>query len=71
LLSDRGVQVQGFLVSRPLPAAKVPAFVHNSKQFLEDMLIAAPMPEQDIDSTGARSVRAIRTAALRAVRSEK
>jgi diguanylate cyclase (GGDEF)-like protein len=70
LLADRGVQVQGFLVSRPLVAAKVPAFVDNSRQILEDLLIAAPMPEQDIDSTGARSVRAIRKAALKAVRRE-
>jgi diguanylate cyclase (GGDEF)-like protein len=71
LLSDRGVQVQGFLVSRPLTAAKVPAFIEGSRQFLEDLLIAAPMPEQDIDSTGARSVRALRTAALRAGRNDK
>jgi diguanylate cyclase (GGDEF)-like protein len=70
LLSDRGVQVQGFLVSRPLAAAKVPNFVCSSRQHLEDLLITAPMPEQDIDSTGARSVRAIRTAALRAGRKE-
>ena len=71
LLSDRGVQVQGFLVSRPLAAAKVPAFITASQQFLEELLLAAPMPEQDIDSTGARSVRAIRTAALRAARSRE
>jgi EAL domain-containing protein (putative c-di-GMP-specific phosphodiesterase class I) len=70
LLADRGVQVQGFLVSRPLHASKVPAFLASSRQFLEDLLIVAPMPEQDIDSTGARSVRAIRTAALRAARRE-
>jgi diguanylate cyclase (GGDEF)-like protein len=70
LLADRGVQVQGFLVSRPLHASKVPAFVCGSRQHLEDLLMAAPMPEQDIDSTGARSVRALRTAALRAGRRE-
>lgn len=68
LLADRGVQVQGFLVSRPLQAAKIPAFIATSKPFLEELLLAAPMPEQDIDSTGARSVRALRTAALRAGR---
>jgi len=68
LLSDRGVQVQGFLVARPLTAAKVPGFISNSRQFLEDLLIAAPMPEQDIDSSGMRSVRALRTAALKAGR---
>ncbi len=71
LLADRGVQVQGFLVSRPLPAAKVPAFVSGSRQLLEDLLLAAPMPEQDIDSTGTRSVRALRTAALRAGRTKE
>ena len=68
LLADRGVQVQGFLVSRPLPTSKVPSFVTASKRHLEDLLVSAPMPEQDIDSTGARSVRALRTAALRAGR---
>ena len=71
LLSDRGVQVQGFLVSRPLTANKVPAFINASQQFLEELLIAAPMPEQDIDSTGTRSVRAIRTAALRSARGKE
>jgi diguanylate cyclase (GGDEF)-like protein len=70
LLSDRGVQVQGFLVSRPLTTAKVPGFIASSRQLLEDLLIAAPLPEQDIDSTGARSVRAIRTAVLRAARAK-
>ncbi|HVF18162.1 MAG TPA: EAL domain-containing protein, partial [Steroidobacteraceae bacterium] len=70
LLADRGVQVQGFLVSRPLRAANVPSFVAGSRQLLEDLLVTAPMPEQDIDSTGARSVRALRTAALRVVRKE-
>jgi diguanylate cyclase (GGDEF)-like protein len=70
LLADRGVQVQGFLVSRPLSAVKVPNFVCGSRQLLEDLLVTAPMPEQDIDSTGARSVRALRTAALRVVRKE-
>jgi diguanylate cyclase (GGDEF)-like protein len=70
LLADRGVQVQGFLVARPLHASKVSGFVCSSRQHLEDLLMAAPMPEQDIDSTGARSVRALRTAALRAGRRE-
>jgi diguanylate cyclase (GGDEF)-like protein len=70
LLADRGVQVQGFLVSRPLRAANVPSFVCGSRQLLEDLLVTAPMPEQDIDSTGARSVRALRTAALRIARKE-
>lgn len=68
LLSDRGVHIQGFLMSRPLAAAKVPDFIQGSRKMIEDLLIAAPMPEQDIDSTGARSVRALRTTALRAGR---
>jgi diguanylate cyclase (GGDEF)-like protein len=65
LLSDRGVYVQGFLVSRPLRAEKVPELIARSSQLLAELLIAAPMPEQDIDSTGARSVRALRRAALK------
>ncbi|HEY8538760.1 MAG TPA: EAL domain-containing protein, partial [Steroidobacteraceae bacterium] len=70
LLSDRGLHVQGFLVSRPLPAEQIPAFIARAPRVLEELLIAAPLPEQDIDSTGARSVRALRRAALKVSRGQ-
>lgn len=69
LLADRGVQVQGFLVSRPLAMAKIPAFVEASSQHLTELLRATPSLEQSIESTG--SVRALRTAMLRGSRSGK
>src|SRR4029453_271763 len=34
-LMDRGVQIQGYLVSRPLKAATVPAFLTESGRHLE------------------------------------
>jgi diguanylate cyclase (GGDEF)-like protein len=71
LLADRGVQVQGYLVSRPLIAAKVPAFVEGTRQHLQELLLAAPLPEQTIDSTGSSSVRALRTALARIHRQGK
>lgn len=69
LLTDRGVQVQGFLVSRPLAVAKIPAFVEASPQHLEELLHSAPASEQGIETTG--SVRALRTIALRQARAGK
>jgi diguanylate cyclase (GGDEF)-like protein len=70
LLTDRGVHVQGFLIARPLSAEKIPAFIARSPQLLENLLIAAPVPEHDIESTGARSVRALRRAGLKASRAQ-
>lgn len=69
LLTDRGVQVQGFLVCRPLAVAKIPAFVEASPQYLEELLHSAPASEQGIETTG--SVRALRTIALRQARAGK
>lgn len=63
LLTDRGVQVQGFLVCRPLAVAKVPAFVAASSQHLQELRRSAASLEQDVDATG--SVRALRTATAR------
>ena len=38
LLMDRGVQVQGYLVSRPLKAATVPVFLTESRRHLEQLM---------------------------------
>lgn len=62
LLHDRGVQVQGFMVARPLSATAVPTFVGSSPQLLSSLLEQLPAA-QDIESSG--SVRALRIAALR------
>jgi diguanylate cyclase (GGDEF)-like protein len=65
LLADRGVQVQGFLVARPLAAAKIPAFVDNSRQHLQDLMLAAPIPDMTLEVTGGASVHALRTATIK------
>lgn len=69
LLTDRNVQVQGFLICRPVVAAKIPAFIEASRQHLEDLLISAPVPDMSADATS--TVRALRTASIRTARSNK
>jgi diguanylate cyclase (GGDEF)-like protein len=59
LLNDRGIHVQGFLLSRPLKPAAVPLFVAGCEQYLNGVLGSLP-PQLDLDNTG--SVRALRTA---------
>jgi diguanylate cyclase (GGDEF)-like protein len=63
LLVDRGVQVQGYLVSRPIQAARIPAFVAGTREHLQSLLLSAPVPERDVDSTGLRALRTMRAAA--------
>lgn len=62
LCNDRGVQMQGFLIARPLPVAAIGGFVRNAPQLLRDLLHSLP-PARDIENTG--TVRALRSAALR------
>jgi diguanylate cyclase (GGDEF)-like protein len=62
LLADRGVHVQGFLVSRPISAGAVPSFLGAANAHLQELLLQAPMQQQEIESTGNRSVRTLRTA---------
>jgi diguanylate cyclase (GGDEF)-like protein len=54
LLTDRNVQVQGYLVSRPLEAATVAPFLGEAREHLQQLMLSAPMPHQDIDSTATR-----------------
>jgi EAL domain-containing protein (putative c-di-GMP-specific phosphodiesterase class I) len=63
LLNDRGVQMQGFLISRPLALMSIPAFVSSAPQFLQSLLQALPSIHADIDSSG--TVRTLRSAAMR------
>ncbi len=50
LLTDRGVQVQGFLVSRPIAASTVPLFLSHAGEHLRSLAASAPAP-QDIDTS--------------------
>jgi diguanylate cyclase (GGDEF)-like protein len=62
LLNDRGVHVQGFLISRPLPTAAVPGFIEDCQRQLCDLLDSLPPPSSDLDNS---AVRALRTATWR------
>ncbi len=59
LCNDRGVQMQGYLISRPLPIAAVAGFAHNTPLLLRELVQSLP-PVADIESTG--TVRALRSA---------
>ncbi|MGH8177438.1 MAG: putative bifunctional diguanylate cyclase/phosphodiesterase [Steroidobacter sp.] len=54
LLNDRGVQVQGYLVSRPIEVAAIPMFLAQARAHLEELMIAAPSRHHDIDSSTTR-----------------
>lgn len=70
LLTDRGVQVQGYLVSRPINAATVPVFIEQARAHLEQLMIAAPIPvrEMDASATRLRTLRVSNTRRSRAAR---
>jgi diguanylate cyclase (GGDEF)-like protein len=54
LLNDRGVHVQGYLVSRPLAVATVPTFLTQAPAHLRGLLDAVPRQTHDIDSSTTR-----------------
>jgi EAL domain-containing protein (putative c-di-GMP-specific phosphodiesterase class I) len=54
LLMDRGVQVQGYLVSRPLKATTVPTFLTESRRHLEQLMRSTPAPPVDLDASATR-----------------
>jgi diguanylate cyclase (GGDEF)-like protein len=66
LLMDRGVQIQGFLVSHPLKAATVPVFLAESRRHLEQLMRSTPMPV-DLDASATR-LRTLRMPAPRPTR---
>jgi predicted signal transduction protein with EAL and GGDEF domain len=69
LLTDRGVQVQGYLVSRPINAATVPVFIDQARSHLEQLMIGAPRPsEGDSSTTRLRTLRASNIRGPRATR---
>lgn len=67
LLMDRGVQVQGYLVSRPLKAATVPIFLTESRRHLEQLMRSTPMPAVDLDASATR-LRTLRMPVARPTR---
>jgi diguanylate cyclase (GGDEF)-like protein len=54
LLMDRGVQIQGYLVSRPLKATTVPSFLTESRQHLEQLMRTTPLAHVDLDASATR-----------------
>jgi diguanylate cyclase (GGDEF)-like protein len=54
LLMDRGVQIQGYLVARPLRAATIPTFLNDCRRHLEQLLLTTPVPNVDLDSSATR-----------------
>lgn len=63
LLHDRGIQMQGYLISRPQPLASIPAFVAAAPHLLASLVQSLPAVTVDIDSS--RTVRALRSGAVR------
>lgn len=70
LLTDRGVQIQGYLVSRPINAATVPVFIDQARAHLEQLMIAAPPLAQDNDSNTTR-LRTLRASTARGARAAR
>ncbi|GFE81205.1 hypothetical protein GCM10011487_32050 [Steroidobacter agaridevorans] len=68
LLNDRGVQVQGYLVSRPINAATVPVFIDQARAHLEQLMIGAPAPVHENESNTTR-LRTLRASTARGARS--
>lgn len=65
VLNDRGVQVQGYLISRPLSASSVEAFLAGSQSHLQQLLLSAPTPQQEIETTGRLRVLRVASRAAR------
>ncbi len=70
LLTDRGVQIQGYLVSRPINAATVPVFIDQARSHLEQLMITAPPPAQESDSNTTR-LRTLRASSARGTRAAR
>jgi diguanylate cyclase (GGDEF)-like protein len=70
LLNDRGVQIQGYLVSRPINAATVPVFIDQARAHLEQLMIGAPAPTHENDSNTTR-LRTLRATSARGARSAR
>jgi diguanylate cyclase (GGDEF)-like protein len=65
LLTDRGVHIQGFLVSRPISASTVPLFLSTARTHLETLASNSPLPEDLDTSSRLRVLRLSPTSRLR------
>ena len=63
LLAFRGIDVQGFLISRPLETHAVASFAASVSPKLEDLLLDAPEAAFDPNATGSMVVRHLKAAA--------
>jgi diguanylate cyclase (GGDEF)-like protein len=63
LLAFRGLDVQGFLISRPVDAGAVASFAASAGPKLEDLLLDAPEAAFDPNATGSMVVRHLKAAA--------
>jgi diguanylate cyclase (GGDEF)-like protein len=61
LLNDRGVHVQGYLVSRPIDVATVPTFLARAPLHMQELMSELPAPAYDIDPN-TRRLRRLRIA---------
>jgi diguanylate cyclase (GGDEF)-like protein len=58
LLNDRGVHIQGFLVSRPINAATLPVFLSQARSHLQQLMLGAPSQQgTDTSTTRLRTLR--------------
>jgi len=69
LLNDRGVQIQGYLVSRPINAATVTVFIDQARAHLEQLMIGAPVASAHESDSNTTRLRTLRASSARSVRS--
>jgi len=62
LLAFRGIDVQGYLVAKPLAADAIPGFVAAASAHLDRLVIATPDSAFDPNATGSMVVRQMRAA---------
>ena len=61
LSTSRGLQLQGFLLSKPLFKADLERFLDRTSEHLQELLITMRSVPTESDSTGSRSVRLLRS----------
>jgi predicted signal transduction protein with EAL and GGDEF domain len=71
LLAFRGIDVQGYLIARPLDVAAVADFVAGVSARLEDLLLETPEAAFDPTATGSVVVRHLKAMATAANHSKK
>ncbi|MET0987806.1 MAG: EAL domain-containing protein, partial [Steroidobacteraceae bacterium] len=62
LLADRGLHIQGYLLSKPLSADDLIGFIESAPARLQELVLTLPDTPFDPDSTGAYALRRYRAA---------